>query len=202
MERLVVQLPHVRAIGVGLILAGLCSAAAVAAEEPPSRPLELKLAAGTFRPLEGRPATPSWFQEIAVPHSAAGRRHLVAITDAALTAEQRHDLELAGATLLGYLPVHGYRLRVAREDESAVRALPFVTWLGELPAYLKISTHVQERASRPDGRPTAIRVVLAPGEPETRVVRALADLVVSAAPAGPGGAWRVEAAVPEARLHG
>jgi hypothetical protein len=202
MERLVVQLPRVRAIGVGLILAGSCSAAAVASEEPPSRPLELKLAAGTFRPLEGRPATPSWFREIAVPHSSAGRRHLVAITDAALTAEQRHDLELAGATLLGYLPVHGYRLQVSPQNEAAVRSLPFVTWLGELPAHLKISERIHERAGRPDGRPTAIRVVLAPDEPEARVVRALADLVVSAAPSGPAGAWRVEAVVPEARLHG
>ena len=196
------QLLRSRAAGTWIVLASLSSFIAPAAAAEQAGPLELRLAAGTFRPLEGEPAAPPWFREIPVQHGAAGRRHLVAITGSALTPEQRHDLERAGAKLLGYLPVHGYRLHVAPHDESAVRALPFVTWLGELPSHLKVSALVHERAGRLDGSPTAVRIALAPGEPETRVLRALSDLAVSAAPAGPGGAWRVDAVVPSARLHG
>jgi hypothetical protein len=116
-----------------------------------------------------------------------------------LDAEQRLRLERAGARLLGYLPVNGYRMRVVPGREEQVRALPFVTWLGELPPYTKVQPDLAAKASRRK-QPVRIRVVLYASEPERRVRSALDGLEAAAAPSGKNGAWRVEAVVPAGRL--
>jgi hypothetical protein len=129
----------------------------------------------------------------------------VAIARGPLDALERLRLEQAGAELLDYIPLHGYRLRVAPESEPAIRALPFIAWLGELPAWRKIEPPLAARAAAPAGAaPPAgdlkLRAILAAGEPAGRALAALAECAPAAAPAGKGGAWRITAIVPPARL--
>jgi hypothetical protein len=121
------------------------------------------------------------------------------MTTGPLTPGQRAQLEEAGAALLDYLPVHGYRLRAAPQAEEEIRSLPFVTWLGELPPHLKIHPELLARAGRAPGS-EKIRVILSADEPESRVLKILAGLSPAAAPSGKGSAWRVEAMVPAGRL--
>lgn len=99
---------------------------------------ELRFASGVFRPGAPAPAVPAWFHAASIENSGSGSRYLAAITREALGEQARTQLESLGAEILGYLPVHGYRLRMAPESESAVRRLPFVVWLGALPSHLKI----------------------------------------------------------------
>ncbi|HEV8702942.1 MAG TPA: S8 family serine peptidase [Candidatus Polarisedimenticolia bacterium] len=161
--------------------------------------LELRLAGGVFRPLAGEPAAPGWFRATPEDRSPRGRRYLVAITRAALDAEARRLLEVAGAELIDYLPVHGYRLRLSPEAEDRVRGLPFIAWLGALPPHLKVEPQLSARAGRPGGD-TKLRVILAEGEPAGRAIEALSDLAPLARPSGKDGAWRVVATVPPDRI--
>jgi hypothetical protein len=175
-------------------------AASAGAAEPGPR-VELKLATGTFRPAETESAAPTWFRPHAVATSARGKLYRVAVTEGALTLEQRRQLSDAGAELLGYVPDHGYRIRLRPGSDSAVRGLPFVVWLGDLPAHFKINQELAGHARRPRAA-TRLRVVLFPGEPEMRVENILAGLTTNASPSGQASAWRVEAVVPGARLRG
>ena len=169
------------------------------AQQPP---LELRLAGGIFRPLAGEPAasaSPAWFRPALEERSPRGARYLVAITRAALDAEERRLLQAAGAELLDYLPVHGYRLRLTPAAEDSVRSLPFVAWLGALPPHLKIEPCLSARAARPEGD-TKLRVILADGEPAGRAVDALLGLLPLARPSGKDGAWRIAVTVPADRI--
>jgi subtilase family protein len=165
----------------------------------PASPPELRYAAGGFRPGQSNPPAPSWYRDSQEQESPRHLRYLVAVTNAAVDAEQLGKLREAGATILGYLPVHGYRLRIAAAREAEVRALPFVAWLGAPPAHLKIAPELAARAERPTA-PVRLRAVLEAGEPPQRVRLALAGLEVVAVPSGKDGAWRVEANVPAERL--
>ena len=179
----------------------LATGAAVAlAAAGGAKPLELRTTTGSFRPLDRhQPTPPRWYAASPLPVSANGRRYLVAITPGPLTADQRRQLEAAGAELLDYLPVHGYRLRLHPKAEAAVRALPFVAWLGELPAHHKVHPDLASRAADPRGT-SAIRVILEAGEPAPRVLDVLSGTAPVAHPSGKDGAIRVEASVPAARL--
>jgi hypothetical protein len=108
-------------------------------------------------------------------------------------------METAGATILGYVPAHGYRLRIDPARFDALRSLPFIAWLGEPPAHLKVSAELSSRAGRP-GPPVRVRVILEASEPPTRAHRVLSGLDVVAASSGKDGAWRLEATVPSERL--
>ena len=165
----------------------------------PSQP-RLRLSGGDFLPRSGETAAPGWYDAPAVAGSAAGRRYLVAIARGPLDAGERRSLEQAGAELLDYLPVYGYRLRAAPETESAIRALPFVLWLGELPPWRKVESALASRAAAPGREDAKLRVILTAGEPQMRVLTALAGLRAESAPAGKGGAWRVTATVPPGQL--
>lgn len=152
---------------------------------------ELRFAGGTFRPEEARPAATS----------PRGERYVVAVLRDAMGPEERRRLEEAGAEILGYVPVRGYRIRVTAEEEIAVRRLPFVLWLGEPPSHFKVQPGLAARGSvgAPPGEVT-LRAVLEPGEPLDRARRVLARFGAVAAPAGKDGAWRVTASVPSASL--
>ena len=63
-----------------------------------------------------------------------GRRYLVAITDTALDAEERRQIEAAGAVILGYVLSNGHRVSIDPAGISRLRALPFIVWLGEPPS--------------------------------------------------------------------
>lgn len=190
---------------------------------------ELRLAGGTIRfgppASAGGPAAlspsvenpaPDWYSaQGIVPYAASprGRAYQVAITRAGLDAEGRRSLERAGAEILDYLPVHGYRVRLAPESIEAVRALSFVLWLGEIPTHLKVAPELLRRATlrgsagdaggaAVDGGALAdLRVVLAADEPAGRILDSLRGLPTVAAPSGQGGAWRVMVRVPEGRLR-
>ena len=181
----------------------------------------LRLATGDYRPLAGEPAPPAWFHGVPRDTSAAGWRYLVAVTASSLEAEQRLQIEQTGAGIVGYLPVHGYMLRVAPESESRLRGLPFVVSLAPLPAWTKVDPRLAARAAQWDGASAAamgggaessapnasyppaavaIRILLFAGEPVGGVSAAVPDPEMQAAPAGKDGAWRVIARVPEDRL--
>src|SRR5206468_12224251 len=104
-------------------LAGPRAAEAQAGEpsRPPAEAIELRFAGGIFRPEGGGsgatvPAAPEWFRTSAVATiqaSARGRKYLVAVVRAPLSPYERRFLEAAGAELLDYVPVRGYRVRLA-----------------------------------------------------------------------------------------
>ena len=174
--------------------------ASVAAAAPPDPGPEIRLAAGTFRP--GAPSSaPAWFRTVPVPAAASGLEYVVAIAREPLSDEQRAAVEAAGASIVDYLPVHGYRLRLAASSETEVRRLPFVTWLGAIPPYLKLSPEMEALAQTPPAS-SAVRIVLFDGEPETRVLAALDGMRALATAAGPGRAVRVTATLPADRIAG
>ncbi len=175
------------------------SAATLIAATPARRPVELRFASEVFQPLGPRSDPPAWYRAETTDDAPLGRNYRVAITVSPLTPEQRARIESAGAELLGYIPVHGYRLRVAADAEGSVRALPFVEWLGEPPAYLKVQPELSALARHPSG-PVRLRVLLEAGERPARVLQILQGLEARPAPSGKDGAWRVEAEVPAGRL--
>lgn len=178
------------AILVLVALVGLIPAVGLAKES-----LQVKFATGTFEP-QGEPLlVPGWYLGTPETVSPAGFRYLMAVTDRPLETVDRHLLEAAGAELLGYIPVNGYRIRLAPQAEQAVRSIPFVRWLGAVPAHFKVLPGLAEKVAKPDGD-VEIQVILAANEPEIRAFAILGDLIVSAAPAGKDGAWRIRARIP------
>ena len=99
---------------------------------------------------------------------------------------------------MGYVPVHGYRLRIAPATEAALRRLPFVAGWARSPQ-LKLQPELVAAAAAP-APATSIRVILNAGESQRRVVAALDGIPVASAPSGKDGAWRVVATVPADRL--
>ncbi|MCI0408196.1 MAG: hypothetical protein L0191_06485, partial [Acidobacteria bacterium] len=185
--------------GARAILLILLGAVTLIAAAPDPAPLELRYAAGTFRPRGSPPKLPAWYKDSSEKDSPRGQRYLVAIGMASLEPDQRRQMEAAGATILGYVPAHGYRLRIDPTRVEALRSLPFIAWLGEPPAHLKVSAEFSLRAEHP-GSPARVRVILEANEPPTRAHHVLAGLDVVAAPSGKDGAWRLEATVPSERL--
>jgi len=169
----------------------------VAAQKPPA--LELRYAAAAFQPDRPAPDAPGWYHDVSERESPSHRRYLVAIASVSLDPGQLRQMEKAGATILGYVPTHGYRLRVDPAHMDSVRSLSFVAWLGEPPGYLKVQPELAGHAERPTG-PVRLRVILEAGEPAGRADRALSGLEVLAAPSGKDGAWRLEVTVPPGRL--
>src|SRR2546422_3797418 len=183
-----------------LIVLGVASLAVTrTGAAPPSRPLELHYQAVTFRPDDPVPAPPDWYRDVSETESPRGRRYLVAITSTSLDADQLRQLDAAGATLLGYVPVHGYRLRIDPGHLDSVRVLPFVAWLGEPPPYFKVQPELAARAEHPRD-PVRLRAILEAGEVPERARRALSGLDLVAGPSGKDGAWRIEATVPPGGL--
>ena len=189
------------------------------------RALEIRLAAGTIRLAEGQPLrsddlAPGWYRAAAgaaVETSARGFEYLAAVARGPLSPEERGRLEAAGAEVLDYLPVHAYRLRLLPGAEAAVRSLPFIAWLGDLPRHLKIGPRLLRLAAAEDdasgkskgtgqNEGVGIRVIVAAGEPPGRTLEALGGPVstnteILATPSGKDGAWRVTARVPAGRLR-
>ncbi|HET6373298.1 MAG TPA: hypothetical protein VFG76_08320, partial [Candidatus Polarisedimenticolia bacterium] len=164
-----------------------------------AKPIELKLTGGAFRPLApGRQDPPAWYEPAARPTSARGLRYLVAITTGPLTPAQRAQIESAGAELLDYVPVNGYRLRVPASAVAALSALPYVAWLGELPPHHKVHPDLAAEAGHPSSA-VRIRVILDAGEPSARALEVLSRDDPRAAPAGKDGAFRIEATIPAGR---
>jgi hypothetical protein len=135
----------------------------------------------------------------------------VALARRALEPAERERLEAAGATILGYLPTHGYRVRVAPGAEAAVRAVPFVAWLGDLPRHLKLDPALLRLAASPAGSAgfagpaetppeVGLRVILEADEPPGRSLEALRSWKTVATPSGKDGAWRIAARVPKGSL--
>ena len=170
----------------------------LAAGAPTAAP-EVRLATGVVRPGEPPPAPPAWFAASEVATSARGFRYLVAVARGPLGNGEREQIEAVGAEVLDYVPVHAYRVRIPVGSEAKLRALPFVVWAGSLPPHLKIDPQVAAAVASP-APGTEIRVVLTAGEPNRRVLDALAGSVTTTAPSGKGGAWRVTASVPPDRL--
>ena len=76
-------------------------------------------------------------------------------------------------TILNPSGGNGYRLRLSPGAEEAVRALPFVTWVGEIPPHHKITRDLATLAARPEAS-SRTRVILTAGESESRVAGLLA----------------------------
>jgi hypothetical protein len=165
----------------------------IAADGESVKPL-LELAGGTFRPTESREAAPEWFEATLVDRAPSGLRFAVAVAAGPLGKEERRRIESTGAEILDYLPQYGYRLRLVPGAEEAVRALPFVTWVGRIPSHRKIDPGLAALAARPEAS-ARIRVVLSSGEPESRVMALLDEHPVRARRSGKDQAWRVEATI-------
>lgn len=166
----------------------------------PGETLRLRMAGGDFDPrLSVR--SPAWYRDTSFRAAPDGKRYVVAMARGSLDAQQRRRLEQAGAELLGYLPDHGYRLRVDPRNEAAVRELPFVAWLGELPAHFKIQPQLSSAVSR-TSKPVDLRVILFEGAVASRVLQTLDGLAPTARPSGRHGAWRVQVSAPAERLGG
>jgi hypothetical protein len=180
---------------------------------------ELRFAGGTIRSGPAAtlsPPAPEWFAAESGPalsESPRGRRYLLALSPGGLSPTDKESLQAAGVEVLDYVPVHGYRLRVPPAAEHAVRALPFVAWLGEAPAHLKVAPELLRRATLAGapgpgeapvgpGERVALRIVLAGDEPPGRTLDVLRGLDVTPAPSGKDGAWRIDATVPAPRLRG
>jgi subtilase family protein len=185
-----------------LLLGAVGAGPGAAPGNPPAReahPLELRYAAGAFRPESQSPVPPGWYRDASEKESPRGRRYLVAIAAAPLDPDQRRRMEAEGAMILGYLPLHGYRLRIDPSRVASLRALPFLAWIGEPPPFFKVQPELAAQAEHPVA-PVRLRAVLEAGEPPDRARIALAGLDVTATPSGKDGAWRLEAAVPAVRL--
>ncbi len=178
-------------------VAALALASTLAAAGSSSGP-ELRFAAGVFHPGEPGGA-PGWFHDSSTATSAGGSRYLTAITRGSLTQQERAQIEALGVEILGYLPVHGYQLRMPQDAEATVRRLPFVVWLGASPPHFKVASELAASVASP-AHATRIRVVLVAGEPKQRVLDALGVAPDVAAPAGKDGAWRIVATVRAERL--
>ena len=184
-------------VALALVLLACGIAARGASPEPD---LELRFAGGTFRPLSPPARGPSWFEGTPLAAGAAGDLYLVAIARAPLGPAERTKIEDTGARILDYVAMHGYRLRVPPAAQGSIRALPFVEWLGPLPAHLKIGPELASDADAGTEREVSVRILLEAGEPASRVLDATSGLQVQSAPSGRDGAWRIVAAVPGARL--
>jgi len=162
--------------------------------------VELRFAAGTFRPLEGEPRAPDWVPRQHAETSEAGYLYLVAVASRSLGEAERAQIEALGAEILRYIPVHGYMLRVPSGSEPDLKSLPFVEWAGPVPPQFKIAPALAHRAAAPSA-PERLRVVLEAGESPGRVSSALEGLAPMARASGPGGAWRIHVTVPKARVQ-
>src|SRR5262245_51458116 len=89
----------------------LVATVTVAAPRPKHVP-ELKTSHGVFHPLEAPSPPPGWYHDSARPSSAQGRRYLMVIGRQGLSTEEISRIEQAGARVLGYMPDHGYLVRV------------------------------------------------------------------------------------------
>ncbi len=168
------------------------AAAAPPAEQPPT----LRLTAGEFRPLE---EAPSGLRAELTAAAPSGRTYRIVITRVPLAPAERKRLEAAGAEILGYLPVNGYRVRIAPGAERELESLPFVAWAGALPGRFKIEPELARGTESAAGT-VRLRVILTAGESADRALVPLADLETLARPSGKDGAWRVTAEVPAAKL--
>jgi subtilase family protein len=153
---------------------------------------ELHLAGGTFRPFAASSPAP----EVAAP---GGSHYLVLMTREPLSADERRMVEASGAEILDVIPPRGYRVRLPPDAAGILRRLPFVLWLGALPGQLKVDPQIAREAAAPAG-PVRLHVVVAPGEPERRVLEVLAGATPTASASGKDGAWRVIATVPASRI--
>ena len=109
------RLPTISACGIVAILSMILPllVASPAKGAPAGRgSSELRFATETFRPDRPTPAAPGWYRNLAQERSSRGRRYLVAIVSETLDVAQRRWLKQAGASVLGYLPDKGYRVRL------------------------------------------------------------------------------------------
>jgi hypothetical protein len=162
--------------------------------------------------------TPAWYRDLSEERSSRDRRYLVAIASGPLDPDQRRRMEQAGAFVLGYIPDHGYRVRIDPAAVDSVSALPFIVWLGEPPPHFKVQAELlaaraelaaraglaaraelAERTGQP-AAPVPVRVILEADEPPDRARLALAGLDPLSAPSGKEMAWRLQATIPPARL--
>jgi hypothetical protein len=192
------------AIAVVGVLVTVPSGATPAASGPGAgragRVAEIRFASGSFRPDGPVSTPPGWYRDVSERESPRGRRYLVALASGPLDPDQRHRMEKAGAEVLGYLPDHGYRVRLNPAAVESIRKLSFVVWLGETPPHFKVQPELAARAGRAAGAPIPVRVVLESDEPPERARQALAGLDVLSAPSGKDRAWRLQATVPAGRL--
>lgn len=186
-------------------------ASSAARASTPRQVAELRFASGIFRPDGPAASAPAWYRDLSEERSARGHRYLIAIASGPLDPVQRRRMEQAGAAVLGYIPDHGYRVRIDPAAVDAVGALPFITWLGAPPPHFKVQAELAGRADRiartkvaaGDAWPVSpvpVRLILEADEPPQRARLALAGLAPRAAPSGKEGAWRLQATVPPGRL--
>ena len=84
------------------------------------------------------------------------------------------DAVSAGAEFLGYLPDYAFIIRAKESDESKLRALTSVRWLGDYAASLRMSKRLAKQGE------AEVIVQLFPGADETVVDRRIAKKAAGA----------------------
>ncbi len=177
---------------------------------PADRPdgaLVIRLAAGSFDPLQGVP-------EVAAPLRADGSGHLLVQVHPPVSPALRAAIGAAGGEILGFIPEATYMVRGGPGTAEALRRLAAVRWVGPYhPAY-KLSPALAGHAGGPvhvyphSGVPAARLAAEAARLPG--VARATASsgrlVVADAGPAALPALARLEGAewlepVPHQRLH-
>lgn len=100
---------------------------------------ELGLRYGSFDPVHGSPALP---QELTA--RAAGNSFLVQFTTQPMGA-YLEEIEALGGKATSYVNSYAYTVTIPASSIEAVRALPFVRWVGELAPAYRIDTDILAR---------------------------------------------------------
>lgn len=109
----------------------------------------------------------------------AGQAYVLEL-DGPMTRARRADLAVAGVEVLDYLPHHAYVVRLGAADPAALRALPFVIWVGAFEPGWKIDPQLglrpfstEERSALSDAGMVRIAISLFPGSASAELVAEL-----------------------------
>ena len=169
--------------GIALVVVFLVPAVLIAGA------ISLRFTSGDYDPASPSPLS-AWYEPQESGLSASGWRYPVAVTSGPLNPDQQTLLQSKGAEILGYLPVNGYQLRIAPELMDSVRDLPFVDWLGEIPAFYKVQPQLAEKMNAAESE-VRFRIILFADEPAARVLKIVSGLKTEMSPSGKADSWRI-----------
>lgn len=175
-------------LGIGLLL-GLFLAAVPSLGAPAPEHAEipgpfLRLKGYTFDPLVAEPSLPPDLRLEGYPPGQGGV-YLVQL-EAPPSAPWQRDLAATGVQVLDYVPDWAYLVRADAAQVQAVRALPFVRWVGVYQPGYKLDPALRAQMGTSPQAPVTLTVEILPDlRPAAEVAAAWADLGVEVL--SPGG---------------
>lgn len=121
--------------------------------------------------------------------------------DGPMTRARRADLDAPGVQLLEYLPRYAFTARLGAVDPAALRALPFVVWVGEFEPGWKVDPllglrefQTDERIALNDAGLSRVAISLFPGSTSAELLDELNRAGAIVVAGDPGGSqWVVDA---------